>query len=101
MSNLFVYNTVTYYNIPFKHSISGQTCIINVDMNMSVSSLKEHINSLIIQNFNINEYDIIEAGLPQGENAQALDETMEISLSDYYKNSIQYITFYIRPRSIV
>jgi len=81
-----------YFKLVYHNSIE-----IIVDSNLRMCDLNTNIRPKIISEYNIDNYDIIEAEL--GENGNPINETEQTTLKDKYYMKINYLAFYIRPRN--
>ena len=76
----------------FKHTWTG--VYVNIDLNLEIylCDLRTNINSIIIHNLNVNDYDIVESGKNGSELANKIDESHNIKLHSFINKA-----FYIRP----
>jgi hypothetical protein len=90
----------TIYNIYFKKVYSHMGIQIEIPGSIMMTELNDFIKPIIFRTYGLNNYVIIEAGKPLGENDMPIDETEEITFHDkYYLN--KSIGFYVRPTTIV
>jgi len=77
--------------------VYGYGIQIMIDPNLRMCDLNEYIKPTIQSEYNIDNYEIVEVGLPLGECHNPIDETEQITFKNKY-NMNNNIAFYIRPR---
>jgi len=80
-----------YFKLIYSHGIQ-----IEIDPNLRMCDLNEYIKPKILDEYNIENYVIVEAGLSLGENHCPIDETEQITFKNKYNMNID-VAFYIRP----
>jgi hypothetical protein len=88
--------------IKFKNTITHNNFEQIIDINEKINKIRERIANNVFTSFHleINEFDLIENG-PYGENGFPINENENITLEKKYDNAINYVAFYIRPRTLI
>ena len=83
--------------IRFKLVFTTSIRFYTVCPDWTTRELMEFIRPYVIIDFGLTDFDIVVAGQPMSENAEALRISSNIKVSDITYN-MNYLCFYIRPR---
>ena len=90
---------MTQVAFSFKNTDTGHAFNQILDIHTRINNIRNSVANNVLLNFNlnINEFDIVEAGQQESENAIQINECDNSMIKNKYSNNIKYISFYIRP----
>ena len=93
-SNLALNNGRNFY---FKLILTTLNFQIYLNYNTKLSELRQYINNIVLDTFNLIDYEIVLVGQELAEYSQKLDESNQLDFISYFNEDIKYTAFYIRP----
>ncbi len=88
-------------NIPFKLTTNGQKFYLDLNLYIKLCELRPLINQLVLENFTLENYDVVMVGSPEGENGPAINTSSNRTIKNYLSSNCNYFpAFYIRPNNL-